>query len=104
MMSDSVAAQTEHDRLVNALSYACGQLAALNADHRVHVEFPGLAALLRRNELHRGFEDGRAWLRDLEARTSQSQKLPEHRAKRGAVARTAAAFGNQKGYRRQAAS
>lgn len=85
--------QAEHDRLINALSYAIGQLRSVHMDHRIHMEYKGIAQLLRRGELHRGFEDGRDWLRDLEERAQED--LPEWQARRGARAREAVRLGGR---------
>lgn len=72
------------DRLALFAAYAVGQLRALNADHRLLLEYPGVQQDLPQAEIRRGWSDGKDWVGDLLARNSQD--LPEHVSKRGSVA------------------
>jgi hypothetical protein len=90
-MTDSVAAQVE--QLTRFGAYAFGQLRALHADHRVCLEFPGVAHMLPQSEVWRGHRDGERWLADLHQR--YAQELPaEYRSGRGSAAITARLLGD----------
>ena len=88
-MLDSVITQARNKQIALFAAYAVGQLQALHADHRVYLEHPNIRQFLPADEVRRGREDGQAWLAEVEAR--QAQNLPEYLARRGSVAKTAAA-------------
>ncbi len=78
-------------RLARYAAFVTGQLEALHADHRAHLEYPGVRKALPPNEIRRGRREGERWLADLWARHGLS---PEYMSERGSVARTARLFGD----------
>jgi hypothetical protein len=56
----------EHRELAAYAAYALGQLRALSADHRINLEFPGMAQCLPKEQIARGLRHAERWLADYE--------------------------------------
>lgn len=91
-MVDSVAAQAKSTQPAHYAAFVTGQLEALHADHRAHLEFPGIRKHLPQDEIRRGRREGEAWIADLWTR--HSQDLPEYMLRRGSKAKVAHALGH----------
>lgn len=84
----------DYDRRLPMFAAWCiGQLEALHADHRAHLEYPGVRQMLPQSEIRRARREGEAWLADL--RTRHSQDLPpEYLSGCGSVALAAQLLGD----------